>query len=50
MDNAYPANVKAAALYDILEEELTPYFEGDISAREAAEKLRNRVQLYVYER
>ena len=50
VDNAYPANVKAAALYDILEEELTPYFEGDISAREAAEKLQNRVQLYLNER
>ena len=31
-------------------EELQPYFTGDISAEEAAEKLQNRVQLYLNEK
>lgn len=50
VENAHPANVKASALYDILDEELTPYFAGDVSAKEAAEHLQNRVQLYMNER
>ena len=50
VENAHPANVKASALYDILDEELTPYFAGDVSAEKAAERLQNRVQLYLNER
>ncbi len=35
---------------NIVYEELTPYFAGEISAEEAAKKLDNRVQLYLDER
>ena len=33
-----------------MKEELNPYFDGSISAQEAAERLQNRVQLYLNER
>lgn len=37
-------------IYEIACEELAPYFAGDCSAGESAEKLNNRVQLYFDER
>ncbi len=37
-------------LYTMVYDELNPYFTGDITAKEAAEKLDNRVQLYLDER
>ncbi len=50
LHNAKPANYNAAALEDVIWEELAPYFAGDITAEQAAEKLDNRVQLYLDER
>ncbi len=49
IEHAEPDIPKAAAITDILGEELAPYFSGDITAKEAAEKLHNRVQLYLDE-
>lgn len=45
------AGVKWPSLIEqIMEEELAPYFKGDKSAREAADLVQNRVQLYLDER
>ena len=49
-DHAKPDNPHIYAVYRILLDELTPYFDGSISAKEAAERLQNRVQLYLNER
>ena len=49
-DHAKPDNPHIYAVYRILLDELTPYFDGSISAKEAAEHLQNRVQLYLNER
>ena len=49
-DHAKPDNPHIYAVYRILQDELTPYFDGSISAKEAAERLQNRVQLYLNER
>ncbi|MCM1058463.1 MAG: extracellular solute-binding protein [Firmicutes bacterium] len=45
-EDARPAWDIPSAIYDMVSEELSPYFAGDCSAQEAAEKLNNRVQLY----
>lgn len=50
LENAQPNNFMAAGISGIVSEELAPYFSGDITAVEAAEKLDNRVQLYLNER
>ena len=50
IDHAEPRNAYINQLEGMVEEELEPYFAGDISAEEAAEKLQNRVQLYLNER
>ena len=50
IDHAEPQNAYINQLEGMVEEELEPYFAGDISAEEAAEKLQNRVQLYLNER
>lgn len=50
LENAQPDNYKAAVLSGIIEEELAPYFAGEVSAEHAAEILDNRVQLYLDER
>ena len=50
IDHAEPGNARINAISGMVYEELEPYFSGDISAKEAAEKLQNRVQLYMYER
>ncbi|MCM1569836.1 MAG: ABC transporter substrate-binding protein [Roseburia sp.] len=44
---AVPYNI--TAIQAMLEEELMPYFEGDVTAQHAAEILNNRVQLYINE-
>lgn len=49
VDHALPAVFKITPLEDIIYEELEPYFEGQCSAEEAADKLNNRVQLYLDE-
>lgn len=50
IENAQPDNYNAKALNDILIEELTPYFAGDVTAEHATKILDNRVQLYLDER
>ncbi len=47
--HAQPANYAVTPLADIFAEELDAYFEGYCTAEEAAEKLDNRVQLYLDE-
>lgn len=49
LEHAQPSNYYAEAIYNIVAEELAPYFSGDISAQEAAKKLDSRVQLYLDE-
>ncbi len=49
-DHAKPDDANVYAVYRIIMEELNPYFDGSISAQEAAERLQNRVQLYLNER
>ncbi|MBQ9143000.1 MAG: hypothetical protein IJX63_14600 [Lachnospiraceae bacterium] len=49
LEHAEPADYKAAAIENIITEELIPYFEGDMTVEEAAQKLDNRVQLYLDE-
>lgn len=50
LEHAELDNYNITPLEDVVWEELAPYFEGQISAEEAAEKLHNRVQLYLDER
>lgn len=50
LEQAHPARSREYAIIDIIWEELEPYFAGDVSAKEAARKLDNRVQLYLDER
>ena len=50
IDNALPGQYSVTPLEGIFREELAPYFEGQCSAETAAEKLNNRVQLYLDER
>lgn len=49
IEHAEPANYNAEAIEGMISEELEPYFAGAISAKEAAEKLDNRVRLYLDE-
>lgn len=49
IEHAEPANYNAEAIEGMISEELEPYFAGAISAQDAAEKLDNRVQLYLDE-
>lgn len=50
LENAQPAKFYVSAISGIVSEELAPYFAGDVTAEQAAEKLDNRVQLYLNER
>ncbi len=50
LENAQPNHYKAAAIGSMVDEELAPYFDGDVSAEQAAKILDNRVQLYLDER
>lgn len=50
LENAQPAKFNVSAISGMVSEELAPYFAGDVTAEEAAEKLNNRVQLYLNER
>ncbi|MDE5680644.1 MAG: hypothetical protein K2I01_09510, partial [Lachnospiraceae bacterium] len=50
LENAQPAKFYVSAISGMVSEELAPYFAGDITAEQAAEKLDNRVQLYLNER
>ena len=50
LENAQPAKFHVSAISGMVSEELAPYFAGDITAEQAAEKLDNRVQLYLNER
>ena len=50
IENARPMPTKTEMILDIIYEELEPYFAGSVSAEEAAQKLDNRVQLYLDER
>lgn len=49
VENAEPAESNIMAVADIVYEELHGYFNGDISAKQAAAKLHNRIQLYLDE-
>ncbi len=49
LEHSVPANRDDTELYNMVLEELAPYFAGDMSAQEVAEKLDNRVQLYLDE-
>lgn len=49
VNNALPDNFYAKELYNMVAEELQPYFEGQKSAEEVADILDNRVQLYLDE-
>lgn len=49
LEHAEPGNYNAASISNVISEELAPYFAGSITASEAAEKLDNRVQLYLDE-
>lgn len=49
LEHAEQGNYYAQAIFNIVSEELTPFFAGSVSADEAAEKLDNRVQLYLDE-
>ena len=48
-DQALPANYKISQVEGMIYEELEAYFEGQITAQEAAEKLDKRMQLYLDE-
>lgn len=48
--NCEPANFRVSEISYIIAEELEPYFIGEASAEDVAEKLHNRVQLYLDER
>lgn len=50
LENAQPAKFNVSAISGMVSEELAPYFAGDVTAEQAAEKLNNRVQLYLNER
>ena len=50
INHAEPVPVEIENIWGMVYEELEPYFSGDISAKEAAEHLQNRVQLYLNER
>ncbi len=49
LDCSFASNTRIYSVYSILEEELTPYFEGARSAREAAQIADSRVQLFLDE-
>lgn len=49
IDQAHSDNWRVLEIMDIMDEELAPYFTGQVSAKEAARKLNNRVQLYLDE-
>lgn len=50
IENAKPKSRNVSKIREMVYEELEPYFKGSISAEEAAEKLDNRVQLFLDER
>ena len=50
LEHARAKDDNVEAIIDMIYEELTPYFEGKLTAEEAAQKLDNRVQLYLDER
>lgn len=49
LEHSEPGDFNASAISGIIYEELAPYFAGEVSAEMAAEKLDNRVQLYLDE-
>ena len=49
IEHAQPKLNRAEVIKDLVYEELEPFFNGDISAEEATDKLHNRVQLYLDE-
>lgn len=49
VNNAKPGRFRADDIADVVYEELQLYFEGSVSAKEAAGKLHERVQLYLNE-
>lgn len=50
IENVRTDNPNVTDVVPIFYEELTPYFSGDVAKEVAAEKLHNRVQLYLNER
>lgn len=50
LEHAKPNNWNVSAISEIIYEELSPYFEGERTAEEAAQILDNRIQLYLDER
>ena len=49
VENARGDKLKDEIIYEILYDELELYYSGDITAKEVAEKIQNRVQLYLDE-
>lgn len=49
LEHSEPDNHNVDIISNMIYEELAPYFAGEISAEDAAEKLDNRVQLYLNE-
>ncbi|MCM1325708.1 MAG: extracellular solute-binding protein [Bacteroidales bacterium] len=49
IENAEPADLRTPGIYEILQEEAAFFFNGQKTAKEAAEVIQNRVSLYVRE-
>ena len=49
IENAKPISRDVDQIRGIVYEELEPYFNGNVSAEQAAEKLDNRIQLFLDE-
>lgn len=49
LKNAQPNDSNIKSIFGIVEEELAPYFAGEVTAEQAAKILDNRVQLYLDE-
>ncbi|MCM1534541.1 MAG: extracellular solute-binding protein [Clostridium sp.] len=49
IENAEPADLRTPGIYEILQEEAAFFFNGQKTAKEAAEVMQNRVSLYVRE-
>ena len=50
LEHATITNYALNEIWEIIQEETEPFFQGDKSAKEVADILHNRVQLYLNER
>ena len=49
LEDAVPVSTKYAAVTDIILQEAEAYFEGQLAAEEVANRIQNRVSLYLNE-